>query len=285
MIPVETYDIDNENEWCPGCGNFGILKAVKKALSELDIPPHEILVVSGIGQAAKTPHFMKCSGFHSLHGRALPLATGAKIANHALNILVHMGDGDCYGEGGNHFMHAVRRNIDVTAIVHDNRVFGLTKGQASPTSAPGMITKAQPHGVVAGAFNPLAVALVLGAGFVAQGFSGKPDHLSALIQKGIRHKGFSLINVLQPCVSFNPVNTHQWYAERVYPLEETDHRTDDLPLALQKAMEGDARIPIGVFYAEKKPSYTDRLPALEQGPLLDRPFAPETFQTLLDALF
>jgi 2-oxoglutarate ferredoxin oxidoreductase subunit beta len=169
MVSTKDYHSDYPNHWCPGCGNFGILEAMKAALAGLDLPPEKVLIVSGIGQAAKTPHFLQCNCFHSLHGRALPIATGAKIANHHMTVLVSTGDGDCYGEGGNHFMHTIRRNIDVTVLAHNNRVYGLTKGQASPTSMEGMHTKMQPGGVIACAFNPLAVALSLGAGFCRTG--------------------------------------------------------------------------------------------------------------------
>ena len=284
MATLKDYESDYENKWCPGCGNFGILQAMKMALVALGIAPHEIVVVSGIGQAAKTPHFLKCNGFHSLHGRALTIASGAKMANHDLKILVNMGDGDCYSEGGNHFLHAIRRNIDLTAVVHDNRVFGLTKGQASPTAEPGMVTKAQPFGVIAQSFNPLTIALGLGAGFVARGFSGEIDHLSSLIQEAMEHKGFSLIDVLQPCVSFNRINTHQWYVERVYKLEEEDYAPDDFHMALDKAREWGERIPIGIIYKEEKPSFTDQIPSLKEGPLVERSYDPNMLKSVMDEL-
>src|SRR6056297_747177 len=197
MVDVQSYQCDFENKWCPGCGNFMILDAMKEALAGLDLPPEKVLLVSGIGQAAKTPHFMKCNFFHGLHGRALPVATGAKLANHELTVLVNSGDGDCYGEGGNHFLSAIRRNIDLTLIVHNNKVYGLTKGQASPTSDPGFTTKIQRGGVISGSFPPLAVALSMGAGFVARGFSGSRENLNRILQRAIRHKGFSLVDVLQ----------------------------------------------------------------------------------------
>ena len=283
MVALKDYESDYENKWCPGCGNFGILQALKKALVALSIAPYEIVVVSGIGQAAKTPHFLKCNGFHSLHGRALSIASGAKIANHTLKILVHMGDGDCYSEGGNHFIHAIRRNIDLTAVVHDNRVFGLTKGQASPTAEPGMITKAQPFGVIAQSLNPLTIALVLGAGFVARGFSGEIDHLSFLIKEAMAHNGFSLIDVLQPCVSFNRVNTHKWYAERVYKLED-DYVPDDFHKAIDKAREWGERIPIGIIYKKEKPSFTDQIPSLKEGPLVERSYDPNRLKSVMNEL-
>lgn len=270
MVSVEDYRSDFENEWCPGCGNFGILEAMKEALVALGLEPHQVLVVSGIGQAAKTPHFLKCNAFHGLHGRALPVATGAKLANHALTVLVNSGDGDCYGEGGNHFMHAIRRNLDVTLIVHDNRIYGLTKGQASPTSDLGMPTRIQPQGTVSEGFNPLAAALALGAGFVARGFSGDQGHLAMLIAAGVRHKGFSLIDVLQPCVSFNRIHTHGWYKQRVFDLADEDHDTADWTAAMARSRQWGDRIPVGIFYRELKPTFIDRIGVLQKAPLIDQ---------------
>jgi len=283
MVALNDYELDYENKWCPGCGNFGILLAMKKAFVALGIAPHEIVVVSGIGQAAKTPHFLKCNGFHSLHGRALSIASGAKMANHDLKIVVNMGDGDCYSEGGNHFLHAIRRNIDLTAVVHDNRVFGLTQGQASPTAELGMITKAQPFGVISQSFNPLMIALGLGAGFVARGFSGEIDHLSSLIPEAMAHKGFSLVDVLQPCVSFNRINTHKWYAERMYKLEE-DYVPDDFHNAIDKAQEWGKRIPIGIIYKKEKPSFTDQIPSLNEGPLVERAYESNRLKSVMNEL-
>ena len=282
MVTVDDYYSDFENKWCPGCGNFGILDAMKDALVKLAIPPEKILIVSGIGQAAKTPHFLQCNAFHGLHGRALPVATGAKMANHDLHIIVNSGDGDCYGEGGNHFISAIRRNVDLTLLVHDNKVYGLTKGQASPTSDAGMVTKMQPEGVMMEAFNPLAVALVLGAGFVARGFSGNKEHLSRLIQAGMRHKGISLIDVLQPCISFNSVNTYGWYKKRVYDLFEEDHATDDFDGALRLSQEWGDRIPIGILYQKEKPGFTDQIATLQKGPLVDREYDPTRLRKLLN---
>jgi 2-oxoglutarate ferredoxin oxidoreductase subunit beta len=215
-----------------------------------------------------------------LHGRALPIATGAKIANHHMTVLVSTGDGDCYGEGGNHFMQAIRRNIDVTVLAHNNGVYGLTKGQASPTSMEGMQTKMQPGGVITGAFNPLAVALSLGAGFVARGFSGEGDQLSNLIQAGIRHRGFALIDILQPCVSFNRVNTHKWYKDRIAPIEE-NHDETDLIAALRLALGTDDRIPTGIYHRRESPSYTDRIDKLNDKPLTDYRYRPELLKALL----
>lgn len=284
MRDIKDYDSDVENKWCPGCGNFGILAAMKDALAAHGIPPEKILIISGIGQAAKTPHYLKCNLFHALHGRALPIATGAKIANHKLTILVNSGDGDCYGEGGNHFMHAVRRNIDLTVLVHNNKVYGLTKGQASPTSDEGMITKIQSEGVLSETFNPLSVALALGSGFVARSFSGKAEHLSKIIQEGIKHKGFSLIDILQPCVSFNHVNTFDWYRKRVYDLSEEGYIPDDFNKAMERSRIWGDKIPIGIIYQKEKPSYTDKINKLKKGTLVSGEYSQKKVQNAIRSL-
>jgi 2-oxoglutarate ferredoxin oxidoreductase subunit beta len=268
MVSVKDFECEFANQWCPGCGNFGILDGMKKAFAALDIAPENLLVVSGIGQAAKTPHFLRCNFFHSLHGRALPLATGAKIANHELTIVVNTGDGDCYGEGGNHLLHAVRRNVDLTVLVHNNRVYGLTKGQASPTSDFGMKTRVQPTGVIAEPVNPMALLLSLGAGFVARAFSGDADHLSRMIQAGLQHPGIAVIDILQPCVSFNNVNTFKWYKERVEYLEDTRHDPTDRDAALKLAFAGEDKIPIGIYFRKEKSHFTEQIPSLADGPLI-----------------
>lgn len=264
-----TFKSGDTIAWCPGCGNFGILSAVKKTLAALGKQPHEVLLVSGIGQAAKLPHYMACNCFNGLHGRALPAAFGAKIANRALTVLVTTGDGDCYGEGGNHFLHTIRRNPDMTVIVHDNQIYGLTKGQASPTTDTGYITKVQYNGVISEPLHPLEMAIALGCGFVARGFSKEIDHLSGLVLEGIRHRGFSLIDVLQPCISFNRKNTFAWYSERVYKLDSTYDPTDRAA-ACRKASEWGDTIPIGVIYRDDaKPSYEERCGIDLMAPLVD----------------
>ncbi len=258
-----------ETAWCPGCGNFSILKAVKKALTDSELRPHEVLFVSGIGQAAKTPHYLNANVFNGLHGRSLPVATGAKLANPDLNVIVESGDGCNYGEGGNHFLAAIRRNINVTLLVHNNQVYGLTKGQASPTSSEGFVTKAQPDGTMSSPFNPVAVAVAMKAGFVARGFSGMIDHLSGLIQQGISHRGLAIIDILMPCVSFNKVNTLSWYKERCEPLPSSYDATD-WTKAMGTAYEWGDRIPVGIIYKNNRPSFGERLPVLQQGALVDR---------------
>ncbi len=258
-----------ETAWCPGCGNFPILKAVVKALVQSDLEPHQVLFVSGIGQAAKAPHYLKANLFNGLHGRAIPVATGARLANPGLKVIVESGDGCVYGEGGNHFLAAIRRNIDLTLLVHNNQVYGLTKGQASPTSGVGFVTKAQPGGVRAEPFNPVAVAVSMHAGFVARGFSGKIDHLADLIRQAIAHRGLALVDVLQPCVSFNKVNTFAWYNKRVYELPPA-HDSTDWEAAMKVASEWGERIPLGVIHRSRRPPFEDGLPALAQGPLFGR---------------
>lgn len=282
MSSIKDFESFYENHWCPGCGNFGILAAMKDAFVSQEIQPEGVLIISGIGQAAKTPHFLKCNMFHSLHGRALPLATGAKMANHALKILVNTGDGDCYGEGGNHLMHAIRRNVDLTVLVHNNRVYGLTKGQASPTSDLGMVTPIQNHGVISEPFNGPAVALSLGAGFVARGFSGSKTHLSRLIREGMKHKGFSLIDILQPCVSFNKINTYDWYQRRVYDLFEENYAPDNFENAMALARQWGDKIPIGIIYKKEKPTFVDRIEKFAQGPLISRKYDSGKLQAFLD---
>ena len=268
--------------WCPGCGNFGILNAVKKAMVELNIEPHQVLIVSGIGQAGKLPHYTRCNVFNSLHGRPVPSAIGAKIANAELIVIAVSGDGDAYGEGGNHFIHAMRRNHDITYLVHNNQVYGLTKGQASPTSDQGFVTKTTPFGASL-PINPLALAIVAGATFVSRGFAGDVEHLVSLIKAGITHKGFALIDILQPCVSFNHKNTYSWYRERVYRLEDqVNYDLSDKAAALNKAQEWGDRIPIGVIYRKELPTFEEQLPALKKGPLVKQKIEPGQLERLLD---
>ncbi|QJB57633.1 2-oxoacid:ferredoxin oxidoreductase subunit beta [Pseudodesulfovibrio sp. zrk46] len=254
MANIDVYG-EFETSWCPGCGNFSILKSLKEALAELDIPPHKLMVSSGIGQAAKMPHYINCHMFNGLHGRSLPVAQGMKMANPEMTVVCVSGDGCSYGEGGNHFTAAIRRNLDVTLLVHNNQIYGLTKGQASPTTARGHVTKAQPDGAASDAFNPVAVAIAQKAGFVARAFSGEPEHLVGTIKAAIEHDGFSLVDILQPCVSFNKINTFSWYKERAYILD--NHDETDWCAALMKAGEFPDRIPLGVLYRKMEPHNGD----------------------------
>ena len=266
MVTIEDYG-QYETAWCPGCGNFSILDAVKSGLVASELEPHQVLLVSGIGQAAKAPHYLNANVFNGLHGRALPVATGAKLANPDLRIIVESGDGCNYGEGGNHFLAAIRRNIDLTLIVHNNQIYGLTKGQASPTTMEGFVTKAQPEGVASAPFNPIAVAVAMQASFVARGFSGMIDHLAGLIEQAIAHEGFALIDVLQPCVSFNKVNTFSWYKKRCYALPE-EYDATDWQAAMGIAMEWEDKIPLGIIYRNQRTSFEKRFSVLRHGPLV-----------------
>lgn len=269
-MDIKDFKSSDEIAWCPGCGNFGILNAVKKTLVNLGKSPKDILLVSGIGQAAKLPHYVKCNCFNGLHGRALPVAAAAKIANHTLTVLVTTGDGDCYGEGGNHLIHNIRRNTDITVIVHDNQIYGLTKGQASPTTDPGYVTKVQAEGVVLEPLHPLEMAIALGAGFVARGYSLDIEHLSWLISEGIKHKGFSLIDVLQPCVSFNKKNTYEWYTQRVYKVnDDSSYNPEDKMAAYEKAHEWGDRIPVGIIYRTEKETYEEKRGLSQRAPLVE----------------
>jgi len=259
--------------WCPGCGNFSILKAFVEALVELGIEPHQFTIVSGIGQGAKLPHYLKCNTFNGLHGRTLPVATGMKLANHEMRVIAVAGDGDCYGEGGNHLLHAMRRNIGLKLFVHDNQIYGLTKGQASPTSMEGMKTKTQPFGVFSEQLNPMALAVALDCSFVARGFAGEPEHLKGLIKEAMGHKGFSLVDILQPCVTFNKINTYEWYRQRVYHIE-AEYNPEDRAEAFKRALQWGERIPLGILYRNNRPVYEERIPVIKDTPLVRQPFDP-----------
>lgn len=279
MVEMADY-AGSKPAWCPGCGNFGILTALKNALVALEIAPYRVLMVSGIGQAGKLPHYTKGNVLNVLHGRTLPAASGAKIANPELIVIAVGGDGDGYGEGGNHFINAVRRNHDITYLVHNNQVYGLTKGQASPTSDSGFVTKTTPQGADI-PLNPIALAIAAGASFVGRSFAGDIEHLTQLIVLGIQHHGFALIDVLQPCVSFNQKNTYAWYRERVYKLEENGYDSGNKMAAFEKAQEWGDKIPIGVIYREEKSTYEGRLPALNRGPLVRRELDPMQAEKLM----
>jgi 2-oxoglutarate ferredoxin oxidoreductase subunit beta len=268
MVSIEDYGT-YETAWCPGCGNFALLEGVKKGLVGAGLAPRDVLFVSGIGQAAKAPHYLNANLFNGLHGRSLPVATGAKLANANLTVLVESGDGCCYGEGGNHFLAAIRRNIDVTMIVHDNQIYGLTKGQASPTSEEGTVTKTQPAGVILERFNPVAVAVAMRAGFVARSFTGNVDHLAEMIRRGIAHRGLAVIDVLQPCVSFNKTNTFAWYKKRCRELG-ADYDPSDWTAAMKTAVEWGDTIPVGVIYRNDRPPFESLESVLANGPLVGR---------------
>lgn len=286
MLDAKLYKSPVRPTWCPGCGDFGILNALRQALAELEIWPHEVVLVSGIGCGSKLPDYIYANGFTTLHGRALPVAQGIKLANPALHVIAITGDGDGYGIGGNHFLHALRRNPDITHIVENNMVYGLTKGQTSPTSPVGFVSTTTPEGAIERAVNPLALALAGGATFVARGFSGDPKHLASVIARAIRHRGYALVDVLQPCVIFNRINTYDWYRERVYVLEdEPGYDPSNYDSAWQKAHEWGERIPIGVLYeAHGVPTYEEQVTALKRGPIAThdiKPLTPQQTEALL----
>lgn len=267
-----------ETAWCPGCGNFVILECLKAALEQLGKQPSEVLVAAGIGQAAKTPQYIGANAFCGLHGRSLPAAIAAKIANESLTVVVDTGDGDSYGEGGNHFIHNIRRNVDITHFVHDNQIYGLTKGQASPTSMMGLVTGVQTDGNINEPLNPVLLAIACGAGFVARGFTGHKEQLISLMKSAISYRGYALVDILQPCVSFNKTNTFGWYRERVYDLDES-YDSGDKTKALAKAMEFGEKIPLGILYREEKCTFHQKNEVLlSGGPLIDRTTPPESIR-------
>lgn len=268
-VTIADYQYPTQPTWCPGCGDFAILQGLQMAFADLGLKPHESLVVSGIGCGSKLPHYTNVNGFHSIHGRPVAVATGAKLANPDLNVVVTAGDGDSYGIGANHFLHACRRNIGITHIVEDNRVYGLTKGQYSPTSYKGFVTKTSPEGAIEPPLEPLPTALTSGATFLARAFSGDVKHMKEVIARAMEHEGYSLVDVLQPCVTFNPGRSYDFYNERIYKLGD-DYDPTDKQAARKKAEEWGERIPLGVIYERNMPTYEEQVPALEDGPIVKR---------------
>lgn len=274
--------ISNETAWCPGCGNFGILEALKNALEALNLPSHKVVISSGIGQAAKTPQYISVNMFNGLHGRSIPAGIAIKLANKDLTVIVESGDGCSYGEGGNHFIHAVRRNLDITHIVHNNQIYGLTKGQASPTTSRMQKTELQFDGVQLRPLNPISLALGLGAGFVARCFSGDKAHLSQVIAEAVKFKGYALVDILQPCPSFNRINTFKWYKDRIYYLPE-DYDPTDLANARVKADEWGEQIPLGIIYKSESLEYISENPILKDNPpIVDLPLDPSNAMKFMD---
>ncbi len=259
-------------DWCPGCGDFGVLKGLQKACAELGLQPHQIVTVSGIGCSSNLPGYINAYGMHTLHGRPLAVATGVKMANHELTVIATGGDGDGYGIGGNHFVHTARRNVDLTYIVMNNQIYGLTTGQVSPTSSKGMKTKSSPFGSVELPVNPITSSIMNGATFVARGFTGDGQHLVELMKKAIQHKGFSLIDVFSPCVTFNHDNTYKFFKPRVKKLEDEGHDTSDWKTACEKALLWGDEIYIGLFLQKEQPTLGQLEPVLDEGgPMAHRP--------------
>ncbi len=281
----KTFDIgDIDIAWCPGCGNYGIRNILIQALLELDIKPNNLVIVSGIGQAAKIPHYLKCNTFNGLHGRALPPAVAIKAVNPELVVIAESGDGDMYGEGGNHFTTNIRRNSNITNIIHNNMVYGLTKGQASPTSQMGFVTPIQVNGVILEPFNPIAVAIALDASFVARAFIGDMEETKDILKKAITHKGYALVDIFQPCVSFNKLNTYQWFKEHTYYLEDSydPHNKNE---AFKKATEKDT-LPLGIFYINPdKKTFEESLNVYQDSavPVIHRKHEVEKLQNLINS--
>jgi 2-oxoglutarate ferredoxin oxidoreductase subunit beta len=279
MIDPNVYG-EFVTSWCPGCGNHDVLAAVKEALARQDLEPHRVAMVSGIGQAAKIVHYLKCNGFNGLHGRALPAAQALKLTNPELAVLVESGDGCTYGEGGNHFLAAIRRNVDVTLIVHDNQIYGLTKGQSSPTTMAGQVTKNNPLGVMDQPFNPVAVAVAMRAGFVARTFSGLREHVVSTIMQAMKYPGFALVDLHSPCISFNKVNTFAWYKSRC---REVGHDPSDWLAAMGAAAAWGDEIPIGVLYREDRTPKDKLLPQCADGPLWKRSVDRDALRELIQS--
>ena len=283
MPDLEDFRSDDPIAWCPGCGNFSILETLQNAFIKLGKRPGEIVIVSGIGQAPKTPHYLRCNTFNGLHGRTLPVATGIKLANHELTVLAEGGDGDGYAEGGNHFIHAMRRNIDITYLVHNNQVYGLTKGQTSPTSDLGYVSKTTPSGSPHPPMSPLLLAIASNCSFVARGFCGEIDHLAHLIEEGVSHQGFAFIEILQNCVSFNKVNTFQWYKDRTYKIDrEPEYDPADRVLAFTKAQEWGERIPIGILLRSERPTLDAQTLAIKETSLVKQKIEPASFAGIFE---
>lgn len=270
-ITADKYNTGFLPTWCPGCGDYGIWKALQGAFAKLQIGTNEGLIVYGIGCHGNMYDWMNMYGFIGLHGRTLPVAQGAKLANHTLPVVVVSGDGDGLGEGGNHFIHAAKRNPDITVIIHDNQVYGLTTGQAAPTAKAGFKTKSTPDGVTDEPLSPLSLALTAGATFVARGFAGDLPGLIELMAMAVEHKGFAVVDVMQPCVTFDKVHTYQWYRQRLYKLSDEGYVPDNKLKAMEKAMEWGDKIPLGVFYRAEKPTSEDREPALANKTLVNVP--------------
>ena len=287
MIEIKEYKSEVTPTWCPGCGDFAVLNGLQRAMQSLQLKPWETVLVSGIGCSSNLPHFLSTYGFHSIHGRAMPVATGIKLANPDLTVIVTGGDGDGYGIGLGHFLHGARRNLDITYIVMNNQIYGLTTGQASPTSEKGMKTKSTPEvGVIENPIDPISLALSAGATFVARGFSGDAKYLGELYERAIKHRGFALVDTLSPCVTYNKLNTYDWFRQRVYKLDEAGHDSSDLGQAFARAVEWpmvpSGRIPLGVFYERTGvPTYEDLEPAMEKGPPVRQPLGVADPEVLL----
>ncbi len=284
MITKEQLEGPKKITWCIGCGNFGILASLKKAIGELGVPQNEFVIVSGIGCGSKIPHYINLNAIHTLHGRAMAVAQGVHLANLDLEVLVHVGDGDTLGEGLGHLMHAARRNVDISVFLHNNGVMGLTKGQFSPSAPRGYVSRTSPPeaGAPMNPVNIVAYALTAGATFVARGFSGDQKGLVALMRKAMKHKGFALVDILQPCQTWNRVLNWKFYNEHTYSLQDNGHDINNRMAALEKAFSNGDKIPIGVFYQEKAPTLAESLALPVDGRLRDHKTDSKEVQSIID---
>lgn len=280
-VEIKDYASSVPIAWCPGCGNFAILNTVKKTLTELGLPPDRVVICTGIGQAPKLPHYLTVNTFNGLHGREVASATGIKLAADDLTVIVHAGEGGAFGEGGNHFLHAIRRNLNMTVVVHDNLYYALTKGQASPTTPAGTETRIQPKGVLSKPMNPLALAISQSCSFVGQGTSARSDQLLGLLKAAIQHRGFSFVRIMQTCPTWDRIHTPQFYREHSYELED-DYDPHDQEAALRLVLAPNDRIPLGILYREDRPLYAEQLLEGIEHPLRQRQVVPETMNGLLD---
>jgi 2-oxoglutarate/2-oxoacid ferredoxin oxidoreductase subunit beta len=283
---MNTKELDPNHwiQWCPGCGNFGILPSLKNAIVKLGINPKDIVIVSGIGCSSKFPHYVKTYGFESIHGRGLPAASGIKLSNPNLTVIAVGGDGDGYGIGLNHFIQSVRRNINITYLVHNNLIYGLTKGQTSPTSEKGFKSKSTPHGVIEYPINPLTLALSANGTFISRGYAGNPEHLTGLIVEAIKHKGFSLVDIFQPCISWNKINSYEFFNNRLYNLNDNaEYNIQDKNRAFVKAQEWGEKIPYGIFYFEQRSTYGDELPQNKDTPVCKQPIDNVNVEEIIDS--
>jgi 2-oxoglutarate/2-oxoacid ferredoxin oxidoreductase subunit beta len=268
--------------WCPGCGDYSVVAAIEMAVKRLKLPSSSVVIVSGIGCSSNLPHFLSSYGFHAIHGRALPVAEGIRWGNHGLTVIATGGDGDGFGIGAGHFVHTMRRNVDMTYVTMDNQIYGLTTGQASPTSMMGQKTKSTPTGVIENPIDPISLALASGATYVARAFSGDVKQMADLVAGGIQHKGFAFVDALSPCVTYNKINTFDFFRQRVYKLESAGHDPSNLALAFTRSLEWGEKIPTGLFYKVDKPTYEDLEEVLSAGPLALQPAGLRGRDALLD---
>ncbi|RJQ33488.1 2-oxoacid:ferredoxin oxidoreductase subunit beta [Candidatus Parcubacteria bacterium] len=283
-MKAKDFNTSYKPSWCPGCGNFGMQIAMQNALVELGLKPENVLIFYGIGCSGNGVNFTKTYAWHSLHGRAVPSAVGAKLANKDLKIIIMAGDGDGYGEGMGHFIHALRGNADVTYVVHDNKLYSLTTGQAAPTSDKGTKTKSTPDGLIEVSVNPMALALSAGCSFVSRGFAGDANNLKEIFKAAIMHPGFSLVDVFQPCVTFNKINTFKYYFDRLYKLsDKPGYNKTDINMAFNEALTFGNKIPYGIFYQKVRDTYDSNLPQLKGQALAKRPMKVKDIKKFVQA--